>query len=334
MTKIALTGDRPTGPLHLGHLVGSLRSRKKLQEQNCNQLVMVADIQGLTDNFDNPKKIKDNLLEVFLDNLAVGISPEKAIFFIQSQIPELAELTIYYMNLVSVARLERNPTVKTEIKQKNFEKTLPAGFLCYPISQAADITAFKTTIVPVGEDQLPMIEQSNEIARRFNHLYKTDCLKEAKPLLSNCPRLAGIDGNSKMGKSLGNAIYIKDDEKIITQKVMKMFTDPTHLKISDPGKIEGNVVFMYLDVFDKNKEKVRELKEHYKRGGLGDIVLKKRLASILIEELKPIQKKRTELEKDKGELLRILKEGNRTAREIAGKTLSEVKNAIGINYFG
>lgn len=332
MKEIVLTGDRPTGPLHVGHYVGSLKNRVKLQNEH-TQFVMIADIQGLTDNFENPKKIQDNLLEVFLDNLAVGVDPNKTTFFIQSAVPELTELTIYYLNLVTVARLERNPTVKNEIQQKNFEKALPAGFLCYPVSQAADITAFKATMIPVGNDQLPMIEQTNEIVRRFNHLYPGNVLVEAKPLLSPCSRLCGIDGNEKMGKSLGNAIYIKDDEKILTQKVMQMFTDPNHINVSDPGRVEGNTVFTYLDVFDSNRAEVQSLKEHYMRGGLGDVSLKKRLASLLIEELKPIQLKRAEFEKDRGELIRILQKGTEHAREIAAQTLKEVRQAIGVNYF-
>ena len=330
--EIILTGDRPTGSLHIGHYVGSLKKRVELQNLY-KQFVMIADTQALTDNFENPQKIRDNLYEVLLDYLAVGIDPKISTIFVQSMIPELAELTMYYMNLVTISRLERNPTVKNEIREKNFEKSLPAGFFCYPVSQAADITAFKATVVPVGDDQLPMIEQANEIVRRFNRIYKTDVLKESKAVLSDATRLCGIDGNAKMSKSLGNGIYIKDTPDIIKKKVMSMFTDPNHIHVNDPGKVEGNVVFTYLDVFDPNKEEVEELKTHYKRGGLGDVKIKRRLIDVLVNILEPMQNVRNEYAKDPLNLEKILKEGTERARETASKTMSEVKQAIGINYF-
>ena len=280
MKKIILTGDRPTGKLHLGHYVGSLANRIKLQDEY-EQYIMIADIQALTDNFENPSKIVDNLYEVALDYLSVGIEPQKSTLFIQSHIPELAELTVYYLNLVTLGRLERNPTVKTEIQQKGYDSSIPAGFFCYPVSQAADITAFKAEAVPVGDDQVPMIEQTNEIVRRFNRIYNTDCLKEAKPILSKIPRLVGIDGQSKASKSLGNAIFISDTPEEIKRKVFLMFTDPTHLKISDPGKVEGNVVFDYLDAFHSDPQEVATLKAHYRKGGLGDSTIKNLLNTCL-----------------------------------------------------
>ena len=278
--EIILTGDRPSGPLHLGHYVGSLANRVLLQNHN-KQFVMIADVQALTDNYENPEKVRKYVLEVAYDYLAVGIDPDKTTIFIQSLVPELFELTVYYLNLVTVNRLLRNPTVKTEIKQKGFEESVPAGFLMYPVSQAADITAFKATCVPVGEDQLPVIEQTNEIVRSFNRIYSCHVLKEAKGLVPEIARLPGIDGQAKMSKSLGNAIFLSDSPQDVAQKVMKMYTDPSHVRASDPGRIEGNTVFMYLDVFDKNKEKVRELKEHYQRGGLGDVTVKKYLIEVL-----------------------------------------------------
>ncbi|WP_339051905.1 tryptophan--tRNA ligase [Candidatus Lariskella endosymbiont of Epinotia ramella] len=328
--SVVLTGDRPSGPLHLGHYVGSLSSRISMQD-TCKQFIMIADMQALTDNFENPKKVKDSVIEVMLDYLAVGIDPQKSTIFIQSQVPELAELTMYYMNLVNLGRLERNPTVKSEIKQKGYDNELPVGFLCYPISQAADITAFKADLVPVGEDQLPMIEQTNEIVRRFNRIYNTSCLKEAKAHLSKAPRLIGIDGKSKASKSLGNTIFLSDSEEIVKQKVFSMFTDPEHIKVSDPGKIEGNVVFAYLDIFDCNKDELSALKSHYKRGGLGDIVLKKRLNSILQEFLDPIRDIRTSL--DRKDALEALKHGSTVARLTAKETLLEVQDAIGTRFF-
>ena len=332
MKKVILTGDRPTGSLHLGHYVGSLQNRVKLQN-DYDMFLMSADTQALTDNFENPKKIRNNVFEVVLDNLAVGIDPKITKLFIQSQIPELAELTIYYMNLVTVARLERNPTIKTEIIQRGFEDSVPAGFLCYPVSQASDITAFGAEVVPVGDDQLPLLEQTNEIVRRFNRIYKTDVLKECEIYLSNCPRLVGTDGNAKMSKSLGNTIYLKDEPDIVKQKVMSMFTDPNHIKVEDPGKVEGNTVFTYLDVFDNNKEEVEELKNQYRKGGLGDVKIKKRLTDVLINLLEPIQKLRKEYQNNMDEVYRIVKKSNEIARAKAGETLSKVRNAIGINYF-
>ncbi len=332
MKKIILTGERPTGPLHIGHYFGSLENRVKLQN-DYEMFIMSADMQALTDNFDNPKKIQDNVFETVLDNLAVGINPEITTLFIQSQIPELTELFTLYLNLVSVSRLERNPTIKTEIAQKGFEESVPAGFLCYPVSQASDITAFKAEVVPVGEDQLPLLEQCNEIVRRFNRIYNTDILKECEAYLSKVSRLIGIDGNAKMSKSLGNTIYIKDSPDIIKQKVMSMYTDPNHIKVEDPGKVEGNVVFTYLDIFDNNKEELEELKNHYRRGGLGDVKLKRRLIDLIVAKLQPFQEKRKEYENNMDEVIKIVKKGNENAREKASQTLSEVRNAIGINYF-
>lgn len=332
MKKIILTGERPTGPLHIGHYFGSLENRVKLQN-DYEMFIMSADMQALTDNFDNPKKIQDNVFETVLDNLAVGINPEITTLFIQSQIPELTELFTLYLNLVSVSRLERNPTIKTEIAQKGFEESVPAGFLCYPVSQASDITAFKAEVVPVGEDQLPLLEQCNEIVRRFNRIYNTDILKECEAYLSKVSRLIGIDGNAKMSKSLGNTIYIKDSPDIIKQKVMSMYTDPNHIKVEDPGKVEGNVVFTYLDIFDNNKEELEELKNHYRRGGLGDVKLKRRLIDLIVAKLQPFQEKRKDYENNMDEVIKIVKKGNEKAREKASQTLSEVRNAIGINYF-
>ncbi len=334
--EVILTGDRPTGKLHIGHYVGSLVNRVKLQNtNNYNMNIMIADIQALTDNAKNPDKIIDNLLEVLLDYLAVGLDPKKSTIFVQSQIPELNELTMYYLNLVTLSRLERNPTVKSEIKERGFESSIPGGFLIYPISQAADITAFKAGIVPVGEDQLPMIEQTREIVRSFNNTYKTNILIEPKAIIPEgiSARLPGIDGKSKMSKSLGNTIYLSDDEDTIRKKIMSMYTDPNHLRVNDPGKIEGNVVFTYLDIFCKDKVLLNEMKEHYRRGGLGDVKIKMFLNELLQEELKPIREKRKEYEKDKAYLYDILKEGSNKAREIASNTLDEVRGAIGLNYF-
>ncbi len=334
--EIILTGDRPTGKLHIGHYVGSLVNRVKLQNtDNYDMNIMIADIQALTDNAKNPDKIITNLLEVLLDYLAVGIDPKKSNIFIQSQIPELNELTMYYLNLVTLSRLERNPTVKNEIKERGFENSIPGGFLIYPVSQAADITAFKADLVPVGEDQLPMIEQTREIVRSFNNTYKTNILVEPKAIIPEgiSARLPGIDGKSKMSKSLGNTIYLSDDEDVIRQKIMSMYTDPNHLRVQDPGRIEGNVVFTYLEIFCKDKPLLNEMKEHYRRGGLGDVKIKLFLNELLQEELKPIREKRKEYEKDKTYLYDILKEGSNKAREISSKTLEKVRNAIGLNYF-
>ena len=330
---VILTGDRPTGPLHLGHYVGSLRQRVALQH-DYKQFIIVADIQALTDNADHPEKIHNNMIEVVLDYLAVGIDPKVTTIFIQSLVPELAELTIYYMNLVSVARLERNPTVKEEIVQRGFEKSLPTGFLCYPISQAADITAFGADTVPVGDDQLPMLEQAREIARTFNRMYNCNVLVEPQALLSDVSRLMGTDGKAKMSKSAGNAIALKDSEEVIRQKVKKMYTDPGHLHIEDPGKVEGNPVFAYLDAFDPDKENLQKMKEHYQRGGLGDGTIKQRLLEVLLAELGPIRERREQFAKNPEYVMQILKEGTEAARVVAAKTLSEVRKAMQIDYFG
>jgi len=328
--KVALTGDRPSGKLHLGHYIGSLVNRLRLQE-TYDQYVMIADLQALTDNFEHPEKIRENVFEVAKDYLAVGIDPQKSTLLIQSQIPELAELTFFYLNLVTVARLERNPTVKAEIKQKGYTDTLPAGFFCYPISQAADITAFKAEVVPVGEDQIPMIEQTNEIVGKFNRIYHTDCLVEAEALLSHTPRLVGIDGKNKASKSLGNTIFLSDDAQEIKRKVFMMYTDPNHVKVSDPGQVEGNVVFEYLDAFHANKEEVEDLKERYRKGGLGDTTIKGLLNTTLQALLEPIRARRQALCED--EVREILWQGTQRARLVAQKTLSEVRTAIGIDYF-
>lgn len=333
MKKNILTGDRPTGRLHLGHFVGSLANRLKLQNDPAyKQFIMIADMQAMTDNADNPDKVRNNVIEVALDYLAIGLKPESNVFFIQSMIPELSELTMYYLNLVSVSRLQRNPTVKDEMKQKGFEANVPAGFLVYPVSQAADITAFKGELIPVGEDQNPMIEQTNEIVRRFNHIYKTDVLKECQALFSNTVRLPGIDGKAKMGKSLGNAIYLSDSEEVVKKKIMSMFTDPGHLRISDPGKVEGNPVFAYLDAFDQDKEELEKLKEHYSRGGLGDVVLKNRLNEIIQDLLRPIRERRAEYAKGPEKVMEILFSGVQEARLVAAKTLEEVKEAMRLKY--
>ncbi len=327
--KIVLTADRPTGHLHLGHYVGSLKNRVDLQEKyNC--FIMIADIQALSDNFDNPKKVMTNVTEVCKDYLAVGISPEKCTIFIQSLIPELFELTVYYLNLISVSRLERNPTIKAELQQKSFADSIPAGFLTYPVSQAADITAFKAELIPVGEDQLPLIEIANEIVRRFNRTYDTDTLLESQPVLGKIQRLVGIDGKAKASKSLNNAIFMSDSSEILKQKIYSMYTDPGHIKVSDPGKVEGNVVFAYLDAFFEDKDELNSLKEHYKKGGLGDSALKALLNDTLQNKLKPIREKRESIS-DKT-IMDILLEGSRNAREIAKNTLLEVREAIGLTY--
>ena len=345
MKKIILTGDRPTGKLHIGHYVGSLKKRVELQDNDeYKQFVMIADAQALTDNFDNPKKIQDNLLEVLLDYLAVGIDPKKTTIFIQSEISELTELTFYYMNLVNLSRLLRNPTVKEEVKLRGFENSIPMGFLTYPVSQAADITAFKANIIPVGDDQLPMIEQTREIVRSFNRLYTAVLVEPVAALPDNKEsfRLPGIDGNAKMSKSLGNCIYLSDTEEELYQKVMKMYTDSKHIRIEDPGHIENNIVFTYLDVFIKEDSFIKylpeyknldELKEHYKKGGLGDVVIKKFLFKVLNEELTPIRQRRLEYLKNKDELMKILEEGTKEARTYARNTLKEVKEAMMLNYF-
>lgn len=336
--KIILTGDRPTGRLHLGHYVGSLKNRVKLQNSGeFDTFIMIADAQALTDNAKNPEKVRQNVLEVTLDYLAVGIDPAKSTIFIQSQIPELPELAMFYANLVSIARLERNPTVKTEIKQKNFGEGVPSGFVFYPISQAADITAFKATHVPVGEDQAPMIELTREIVRSFNQTYQKDVLIEPEMILANEGlerRLPGITGmNDKMSKSLNNGIYLSDTYEEMRDKVMKMYTDPDHIRIEDPGKIEGNVVFAYLDVFARDKQKVAELKRHYQQGGLGDVAIKKYLIEELDFILKPIRERRAELARNPDTIYEILRQGTARAKNVAAQTLKEVKTAMKINYF-
>jgi tryptophanyl-tRNA synthetase len=297
MKKRILTGDRPTGKLHLGHYIGSLQNRVKLQHE-FEQYIMIADVQALTDNFENPGKITENVFEVAKDYLSIGIDPEITTILIQSQIPEIAELTVYYLNLVTLGRLERNPTVKREIQQKGYDDSIPAGFFCYPVSQAADITIFQAEVVPVGDDQVPMIEQTNEIVRRFNRIYNSEVLKECKAVLSKSSRLVGIDGKAKASKSLGNAIFLSDSADEIKRKIFQMYTDPDHIKVSDPGKIEGNVVFTYLDAFHPNSEEVQELKLHYERGGLGDTTIKNILNDVLQEFLLPIREKRQTYTKD------------------------------------
>lgn len=329
---IVLTGDRPTGKLHLGHFVGSIQNRLKLQDKYDSLYYMIADVQALTDNADNPEKVRSNVLEVALDNLACGMDPMKTTMFIQSQVPEIAELTIFFLNLVTISRLKQNPTVKTEIKQKGFGENVPAGFLAYPISQAADILTFKGTVVPVGEDQLPVLEQANEIVDKFNRLYR-NTFPRIKPLVSENSRMPGLDGKAKMSKSLGNAIFLSDSQKEIEQKVMQMYTDPNHVHLNDPGEVKGNVVFTYLDVFDSNKGEVAELKKQYKKGGLGDVVLKKRLASVLNEILTPIRERREELAKDPKHVMDILEAGTKRARKEAQKTLMEVREHMKIDYF-
>ncbi|HJK85360.1 MAG: tryptophan--tRNA ligase [Alphaproteobacteria bacterium] len=330
MKKRILTGDRPSGRLHLGHYVGSLQSRVKLQYEY-DQYIMIADVQALTDNFENPKKITENVFEVAKDYLSVGIDPTQTTIFVQSQIPEIGELTVYYLNLVTVGRLERNPTVKSEIQQKGYNDSIPAGFLCYPVSQAADITIFQAELVPVGDDQVPMIEQTNEIVRRFNRIYDSECLKECNAILSNTPRLVGIDGKAKASKSLGNAISLSDTQEEIKQKIFQMFTDPAHLKISDPGQVEGNVVFTYLDIFHPDKEEVESLKAHYKRGGLGDMTIKNILNNSIQDLLKNIREKRETIKQK--DVQEILYHGTAKASQRAKLTMEEVREAIGVKYF-
>lgn len=329
---IILTGDRPTGQLHLGHFAGSLRTRVGLQDSH-QQYLLLADTQALTDNADNVEKVQRNIIEVALDYLAVGIDPTKTTICIQSCLPALFELTSYYMNFVTVARLERNPTIKTEIQMRGFERDIPAGFLCYPVSQAADITAFKATLVPVGEDQIPMIEQTNEVVRRINRQIGNDVLPECKALLSNVGRLPGFDGKAKMSKSLGNTIVLDASDKDIKKAVNAMYTDPNHLRIEDPGQVEGNVVFTYLDAFDPNKAEVEELKSHYRRGGLGDGTVKKRLEGVLKELIGPIRERRQELAKDPTYVMDILRDGTDKCRLITQETLDEVKAGLGLFRF-
>lgn len=346
MDKIILTGDRPTGRLHVGHYVGSLRRRVELQDSGeySKIFIMIADAQALTDNFENPDKVRQNIVEVALDYLSCGLDPARSTLFIQSQIPELTELSFYYMNLVTVSRLQRNPTVKNEIQMRNFEASIPVGFFTYPISQAADITAFKATTVPVGEDQLPMIEQAREIVHKFNSVY-APVLVEPQALIPQnaaCLRLPGVDGKAKMSKSLGNCIYLADSPEDVKKQVMNMYTDPQHLLISDPGHLEGNTVFTYLDAFcrDEHFERylpeyacLQELKDHYTRGGLGDMKVKKLLNQVMQEVLEPIRQRRREYEKDIPEIYNILRRGSEKAREVAAQTLFEVRSAMRINYF-
>lgn len=329
--KIVLTGDRPTGPLHLGHYIGSLKNRVLLQE-TCDQFVMLADVQALTDNFHQPQKVRENVLEVALDYLAVGIDPKKTTIFIQSLIRAIPELTIYYLNFVTWNRLKHNPTVKQEIVQKGFGESVPAGFMIYPVNQTADITAFRADIVPVGEDQLPMIEQCNEIVRHFNQAYHCNALVEVEAMIPKMARLPGIDGKAKMSKSLNNAIFLSDPVDIVTKKVKGMYTDPDHLRVEDPGKVEGNPVFIYLDAFDPDKDKLEEMKAHYQRGGLGDSIVKKRLTEVLLEFLEPIRKKRGDLAKDKGSLMQIILDGTQKAATVADATLKEVRKAMCLDY--
>lgn len=346
MSKIILTGDRPTGKLHVGHYVGSLKGRVQLQNSGKYDevFIMIADAQALTDNADNPEKVRQNIIEVALDYLSCGLDPVKSTLLIQSQIPELCELSFYYMNLVTVSRLQRNPTVKSEIQMRNFEASIPVGFFTYPISQAADITAFKATTVPVGEDQLPMLEQTKEIVRKFNSIYGETLVEPEVLLPSNqaCLRLPGIDGKAKMSKSLNNCIYLSDSADDVKKKIMNMFTDPNHLKVSDPGKVDGNPVFIYLDAFCQEHHfeeflpeyaNLDELKAHYTRGGLGDVKVKRFLNEVIQEELEPIRKRRKEYEKDIPAIYEILKKGSEKAEEVAAKTLSEVKSAMKIHYF-
>ncbi len=346
MAKIILTGDRPTGRLHVGHYVGSLKRRVELQNSGefDEIYIMIADAQALTDNMDNPEKVRQNIIEVALDYLACGLDPEKSVLFIQSQVPQLCEMTFYYMDMVTVSRLQRNPTVKAEIQMRNFETSIPVGFFTYPISQAADITAFKATTVPVGEDQAPMIEQTREIVHKFNSVYGETLVMPDILLPDNkaCMRLPGIDGKAKMSKSLGNCIYLSDSEEEIRKKIMSMFTDPNHLRVEDPGNVEGNPVFIYLDAFcrDEHFEKylpeyknLDELKAHYTRGGLGDVKVKRFLNNVIQDELRPIRERRQEFAKDIPAVYRILEEGSRKAEAKAAQTLTEMKRAMKINYF-
>ena len=345
MQPIVLTGDRPTGRLHLGHFVGSIQNRLRLQDEYKQSYYMIADVQALTDNADNPEKVRTNVLEIALDNLACGLDPAKTTFFIQSQIPEIAELTIFFMNLVTMQRLGQNPTIKNEIREKgwnpdlasltgenNNQKGTPAGFYCYPISQAADILTFKATVIPVGEDQKPMIEQTNEIAESFNRIYG-ETFDRVSHIIGETGRLVGTDGNAKMSKSLGNTIYFTDTKEEIEAKVKNMYTDPNHIRVEDPGQVEGNIVFEYLTIFDPNQAEVEELKTQYRAGGLGDMVLKKRLTEVLEELIAPIRERREFLAKDPKKVMEILKNGTAHARVIAAETLKEVKQKMMIEYF-
>lgn len=330
--NVVLTGDRPTGPLHLGHYAGSLRTRVALQHE-MKQFILIADCQALTDNAGNPQKVASNVLQVALDYLAAGIDPDVSTIFIQSQVPELAELSMLLLNLVTVSRLERNPTIREEIRLRGFERDIPAGFLAYPAAQAADITAFKATHVPVGDDQLPMLEQTNELVRRFNNSVGQEVLVPCQAVLSTAPRLPGIDGKAKMSKSLGNAIALGADPDTVRAAVQGMFTDPGHLRVADPGKVEGNVVFAFLDAFDPDVEAVAALKDHYRRGGLGDVALKRRLEPLLQELLAPVRARREAHAKDPAAVFEMLKTGTARAREVAARTLDEVKRSMGLAYF-
>ena len=346
MKKVILTGDRPTGRLHVGHYVGSLKERVKLQNSGDYDeiYIMIADAQALTDNAEHPEKVRQNIMQVALDYLACGIDPAKSHIFIQSMVPELTELTFYYMNLVTVSRVQRNPTVKAEIQQRNFEASIPVGFFCYPISQAADITAFRATAVPVGEDQMPMLEQCKEIVHKFNSVYGETLTEPEIVLPSNkaCLRLPGIDGKAKMSKSLGNCIYLSDEEADVKKKIMSMFTDPNHLRVEDPGQVEGNPVFLYLDAFCcpehfaeylPDYQNLDELKAHYTRGGLGDVKVKKFLNNVMQEELAPIRARRKEWEQRLPDVYEILREGSKVAEAKAAETLHDVREAMKINYF-
>lgn len=329
-TTTVMTGDRPTGPLHLGHYVGSLKERVRLQNDGHHCFVMIADMQAYTDNANNTQKIREAIPEVMADYIATGIDPDRTTIFLQSAVPELAELTMLYMNLVSVSRLERNPTIRDEIRLRGFERDIPSGFLCYPVSQAADITAFKATHIPVGNDQLPMIELAKEVARRINYRAGKEIIPEPLPVLSKISRLPGIDGKAKASKSLGNAIFLSDTTDQVRDKVMLMFTDPDHIRISDPGKVEGNVVFSYLDAFDSDLDEVSRLKNQYRSGGLGDVMLKRRLIAILEDELHPMRSIRADALRDISKLQNILLRGNEKARNLAASTLDEVKEALGV----
>ncbi|MBC7466366.1 MAG: tryptophan--tRNA ligase [Bdellovibrio sp.] len=331
MKPIILTGDRPTGPLHIGHYVGSLKNRFDFQD-TYKQYLLIADSQAMTDNFERPELVHENVTQVALDYLAVGLDPKKSTFFIQSQIPELCEMMFYFMNLVTVARVQRNPTIKEEIKQKSLEESLPVGFFCYPISQAADILAFDADVVPVGEDQNPMIEQTNEIARKFNLVYKVKCFKDVKSIVGKIGRLPGTDGKAKMSKSLGNAIMLGDTADQIKKKVNAMFTDPNHLRIEDPGSVEGNVVFMFLDYFDPDKAGLEELKAHYRRGGLGDGQIKKRLIEIMDALIAPMRERRLQYAVDLGYVKQVLTDGTQEARQVAAKKMDQMKHAMKLIY--
>ena len=340
MPKTILTGDRPTGPLHLGHYIGSLKNRVRLQNEldenskpKYKSYILIADMQALTDNFESPEIVSSNILNVALDYLAVGINPELSSIYIQSLIPEFSELTMYFLNLLTLNQVERNPTVKEEIKQKGFDDHIPMGFLIYPVSQAADILAFRADLVPVGADQIPMIEDTNMLARKFNQTYKTEVFKECRALVpENFSRLVGIDGKAKMSKSLGNAIYLKDSSDELWQKVRQMYTDPNHIHVQAPGQVEGNTCFIYLDAFGEDKQKIQELKDHYQRGGLGDMVVKKYLMEVLDAYLKPIREKRALFAGDPAQVMKILANGTESARQVVTQTMADAKKAMGINY--